>query len=144
MRCAYHSCRDDPSFTRHQVLTGLRPFHHLGPYAVVIAAQKGERPRKPETAESLGLSGPLWRLIRKCWSKSPSARPTAQQLLRHLEVASRTWVPPHEYPIPNDLGGGVGLDLTSDDGRSIVTSVLTSSLFVLTLGVLCILFLPSA
>jgi hypothetical protein len=38
----------------HLFLTGLRPFHRLGHYAVVVAVQKRERPGKPLNAESLG------------------------------------------------------------------------------------------
>ena len=110
---------------------------------MVIAVQKGKRPNKPENAESLGFSNTLWRLIRSCWSESPSARPTARQLFCYLHEASRTWVPPLEYPIPDVLGGG-GPHLTSSDGQSILTSALTSGLFALVVGMLCVLLLPLA
>ena len=85
---------------------------------MVVAVEKGGRPKKPNNAESLGLSDTLWRLIQTCWSESPSARPTAQQLLRYLEDASRDWTPPLNYPIPDDLDGGAGFDLTSSNERS--------------------------
>ena len=49
-----------------------------------------------------------------------------------------------EYPIPDGPDGRAGLDLNSSGGRSVVTSVLTSSLFVLTVGMLYVLFLPLA
>ena len=39
-----------------------------------------------------------------CWSESPSARPTAQQLLRYLEDASHTWIP-LGYPVPGGRNG---------------------------------------
>ena len=107
----------------------------------MVAVQKGERPRKPENAESLGFSVALWWLVRMCWSESPSARPTAQELLRCLQDASPTWVPPPEYPIHD---GGVGFDATFDDERGPVAGVLTGNLFVLMVGVLCILLLPFA
>ena len=127
-----------PPFTCHQVLTGLRPFHHLGPCAAVVAVQKGKHPRKPDNAGSLGFSDALWRLSTACWSKSPSARPTAQQLLRYLRDASHTWVPPLEYPIPESLDEGAGPDLTSSDVRSIAMG----GLFFFMISMLCILVLP--
>jgi serine/threonine protein kinase len=132
-RCAH---RSGPSLTRHQVLTGLRPFHHLGHYAAVIAVREGERPGKPLNAESLGFSDTLWRLITACWSKSSSARPTAQQLLHYFQGASCTWVAPLEYPIHDNLDRGEGFDSTSNDGRSKVAGALANSLFVLMLGML--------
>ena len=102
----------------------------------MAAVHKGERPRRPDNAESLGFSDTLWRLIRTCWSESSSTRPTAQQLLRYFEDASHTWVPPSKYPIPGDLDGGVGLGLTSGDELSGATSVPTSDLFPLLMGML--------
>ena len=103
---------------------------------MVVAVQKGERPKKPDSANSLGFYDTLWQLIQTCWSESPSARPTAQQLLRYLEGASRDWTPPLEYPIPGDHDGGAGFDLTSGDERSGVTSAPTSSLIALLVGML--------
>ena len=86
-----------------QVLTGLRPFHHLHYYAPIHAVLGGERPEKPCEAESLGFSSELWELVQSCWSESGSARPTAQQLLDHLSSASLSWVPPLEYPVRIDV-----------------------------------------
>ena len=108
----------------------------------IIAVQRGVRPRKPDDAESLGFSDALWRLTRACWSESPSARPTAQQLLRYLQGAYLTWVPPLEYPIPDsDLDMETVLDFTHDDGR-MVSDALKNNLFVLVVSVLCVLLLP--
>jgi len=134
---------NDPPFTQHQVLTGLRPFHDLGHPAVIVAVQKGKRPRKPINAKGLGFSNALWRLVRTCWSKSPSDRPTAQQLLRCLEDASHTWVPPLEYPIPGGRGGRGGLDFTFGDERGALAGALTRSLklFALAASMLYVLSL---
>ena len=77
-----------------------------------------------------------------CWSKSSSARPTAQQLFQYFQGASRTWVAPSEYPIHDDLEGGEGLNSTSNDERSKVVSALANSLFLLMLGMLWVLSLP--
>jgi serine/threonine protein kinase len=138
-QCAH---RSGPLFTPYQVLTGLRPFHHLGHYAAVIAVREGERPGKPLNSESLGFSDALWRSMTACWSKSSSARPTAQQLLHYFQHASHTWVAPPEYPIHDNLDGGEGLDFTSNDGWSKVAGALANSLFVLMLGALWVLSFP--
>ena len=88
-----------PSFTRPQVLTGLRPFQHMFAYMPVSAILRGERPEKPSGAESLGFSDTLWGLVRSCWSESSSARPTARQLLSYLSLVTPSWVPPPVYPV---------------------------------------------
>jgi len=77
-----------------------------------------------------------------CWSESSSARPTAQELLRHLQGSSHTWAHPLEYPIPDGHDEGAGLGLGSDDEWSTATGALTSRLFVLVVGMLCALLLP--
>ena len=82
-----------------QVLTGLRPFHHLCGYAPLPAVLRGERPGKPVDAESLGFSHALWGLMQLCWSESISTRPTAQRVLDYLSPASLTWISPQVYPI---------------------------------------------
>ena len=127
--------------TRCQVLTGLQPFHYLGPFAVVIAVQRGERPKKPDNAKSLGFSETLWRLTRACWSESPSTRPTVQQLLCDLQDASHTWVPPLQYPIPDNLDGEITIDFTPSDEWGITPGSLTSSFLALVVSALCVLLL---
>jgi len=87
-----------PPIHPSQVLTGLRPFHHMSSLIAALAVLRGERPERPVDAESLGLSDTLWELVQSCWSESSSTRPTAQQLLDYLSHASRTWVPPPVYP----------------------------------------------
>lgn len=113
--------------------------HHLGPFAVVIAVQKGKRPKRPPNARSLGFSDALWGLLVRCWSKSSTARPTAQQLLECLQAASLTWVPPPEYPIP---AAGAGLQFSSDNEWNTVTGARARSLLVLMVGMLCVLVFP--
>ena len=89
-----------------QVLTGLRPFHHLHGYTPVVAILRDERPEKPLNAQSLGFSAALWGLVQLCWSETDSARPTARQLLDCISPASLTWVLPDAYP-------AVGIDAPS-------------------------------
>jgi len=95
-----------------QVLTGLRPFHHLHTCFPVLAIVRGERPGKPLNADSLGFSDKLWELVQSCWSESSSARPTTQRVFDSLSHASRTWVPPPVYP-------AIGVDIDSDSSGSL-------------------------
>ena len=87
-----------PPIHPSQVLTGLRPFHHMSSLVAAVAVLRGERPEKPVDAESLGFSDTLWELVQSCWGESSSTRPTAQQLLDYLSSASLTWIPPPVYP----------------------------------------------
>jgi len=102
-----------PPIHPSQVLTGLRPFHHLYTYEPVVAILNGQRPEKPIGAESLGLSCDLWGLVQLCWSESSSTRPTAQQLFDHLSSASLTWAPPPVYPT-----SGIDASGTTDSDSS--------------------------
>ena len=67
-------------------------------YTPVPAILRGERPKKPLDAESLGLSDALWWLVQSCWRESSSDRPTVQQLLDYLSFAALSWVLPPVYP----------------------------------------------
>jgi len=55
-------------------------------------------------------------------------------MLLCLQSASHTWVPPLEYPIPDD----------PDDRWSVATGNFTSDVFVLVVSVLCVLLFPLA
>jgi len=100
-----------------QVLTGLRPFHHMYGYTPVPAVLRGERPEKPLDAESLGFSYTLWGVVQLCWSESSSARPTAQQLFDCLLAASLNWVPPPVYPTnETDTPSSTDSDLSDSFG----------------------------
>ena len=131
------------SFTCRQVLTGLCPFHHLGRYAVFLAVWGGEHPDRPPHTESLGFSDRLWELSLQCWDKSPSARPTAQELLHCLQGISNTWTPSLEYPVSGSLSEEARPDLIPGDGRSGVVGILKSRIFSLRTAILRFLSLPS-
>ena len=106
-----------------QVLTGRRPFHHIVACTPVPAVLRGERPRKPLDAESLGFSEALWELIQLCWSQSSSTRPTAQQLLDHLSSAFPGWIPPPVYPATV-----IDSHSTADTGSFSLLSQMTSQI----------------
>ena len=101
-----------------QVLTGFRPFHCMPGYTPVPAILRGERPKRPLDAESLGFSDALWQLTQLCWSGSSSDRPTVQQLLDHLSLAALSWVPPPVYParVVIDTGEITGSNSSGSSG----------------------------
>ena len=51
----------------------------------------GDRPEKPEAAESLGFTEGLWGVVQRCWLVDASARPDVGTILSHLNHATRTW-----------------------------------------------------
>ena len=107
-----------------QVLTGLRPFHHLHAYAPIPAVLEGERPEKPREAESLGFSYQLWELVQSCWSESGPARPTAQQVFDHLSSASPSWTPRlPEHPVRIDVGEVSDPSSPESSGASVANSM---------------------
>ena len=138
--CNYYNA---PSFILHQVLTGLCPFHHLSSFAAAVAAQGGERPTRPPHVESPGFSDRLWELALQCWDKSPSARPTAQELLHCLQDISHTWTPSLEYPVLEGLSEETGPDFIPGDGRGGVMGVLKRCLFAFRAAILRFLSLSS-
>ena len=108
---------------------------------MVIAVQKGGRPRRPVNAGLLGFSDRLWKLVLRSWDESPSTRPTARALLCYLQGASPTWAPPLEYPIPDDPDGEAGFDLMPHGEWSVVADALTNSFFAPLIVMLCIFVL---
>ena len=99
------------SFTRLQVFSGLLPFHHLRSPVVACAVLRGERPGKPLNALSLGFTDVLWGLLQSCWEESAAVRPTARQLLDHLNMVSDTWVPPETFPAARGAVNNLSSDI---------------------------------
>jgi len=86
-------------------------------YTPVPAILRGERPKRPLDAESLGLSDALWQLAQSCWSESSSDRPTVQQLFEYISLAALGWVPPPVYPaIVIDTGEITGSNSSGSSG----------------------------
>jgi serine/threonine protein kinase len=75
-----------------QVLCGNAPFWEItNEGAVINAIMNGDRPPKPEAAESLGFTRGLWGIVQRCWLVDASARPDARDLLSHLNHATWSW-----------------------------------------------------
>ena len=76
----------------HQVLYGQHPYWEITNEALVILSiTNGERPQKPEAAESLGFTDGLWGVVTQCWSAEASARPDVRTMLPYLNHATWYW-----------------------------------------------------
>ena len=74
----------------------------------------------------------------RCWNESPSARPTAQDLLRCLHDISTAWEPSLEYTIPDDLYEWIAPEFISRSEQVMAADALKSSFFSLLIAVFCI------
>ena len=51
----------------------------------------GGRPRKPESAGSLGFTDELWSIVEQCWSADVDTRPDVKDVISYLTHAARSW-----------------------------------------------------
>ena len=75
----------------YQVLCGNDPYWEKNREAAIHAIMNGERPQKPEAAESLGFTDELWGIVELCWSADAGLRPDARTVLSHLNHATWSW-----------------------------------------------------
>ena len=76
-------------------MTGLLPFSHLKRTTeVLIAVQKGVRPRKPTDPEirARGLDDGLWSVLTECWMANPFERPAIDKVFAQLQTPSKSIV----------------------------------------------------
>ncbi|KAF8592368.1 kinase-like protein [Ramaria rubella] len=72
-----------------EIFTGNPPFDHIKRTTeVLIEMQKGERPKKPNSADILarGFDDNLWQVATACWEKSVEHRPTINHILQQLSA----------------------------------------------------------
>ena len=74
-----------------QVLTGEQPFRGIRPSEIAYWVSTGFRPDKPENAEAIGISEPLWNLIQKCWDGDRSQRPQIQEVVEGVANVADKW-----------------------------------------------------
>ena len=67
--------------TVYQVLTDERPFFSKKGAEIALAVISGERPPKPENAESIGITEAVWDLVRECWREDRATRPNILNVL---------------------------------------------------------------
>ena len=74
------------------MLTGAPPFaSRQKPELACEVVLGGKRPPRPNNSENLGITNEIWDLLELCWRKDASLRPTANHVVRCLEVATKHW-----------------------------------------------------
>ena len=74
-----------------QILTGEQPFRGIKSLELALHISTGSRPPKPEDAETIGISEPLWKLIQKCWEGDKARRPQIQEVVDGVTSAAANW-----------------------------------------------------
>ncbi|KAG8875059.1 hypothetical protein FRB97_005451, partial [Tulasnella sp. 331] len=71
-----------------EVMTGKIPFceiaQDLHGLEVLMAILRGDKP-SPKYYQELPAHSPLWALMRRCWDKDPSSRPSMEAVIQELE-----------------------------------------------------------
>ncbi|KAG9041571.1 hypothetical protein FS837_012078 [Tulasnella sp. UAMH 9824] len=88
------------------VMSGKAPFYGLADQ-VIIRRVMQDQPPKPAHHPNLPADDPLWTLIRRCWDKTPTARPTMREVL--LELLG------HMIEEQSNASSGVSLPFEADD-----------------------------
>ena len=68
-----------------EVFTGKIPFGEKRNEMVALRILQGGRPEMPETAQAVGLTGEIWKLLQSCWQQNPKKRPTMEEIVRRWE-----------------------------------------------------------
>jgi len=50
----------------------------------VIQILRGDRPKMPENAQEVGLTGEMWEFVESCWQRDPDKRPTVEEIVTVL------------------------------------------------------------
>ena len=78
----------------YEVLSERIPFYEYPDLVVYAVVFRGERPEKPEGIEGAWFTGDVWKLLERCWLPEPQNRPSIEDVLQHLEEASKSWTAP--------------------------------------------------
>ena len=68
-----------------EVFTGKAPFDKQKNEAVVVSILEGSRPKMPENAQAVGLTGEMWNLLESCWRQDSKKRPTMEEVVRRWQ-----------------------------------------------------------
>jgi len=64
-----------------EVFTGKLPFGDVRHETAILMIAQGQRPERPQGAESLGFTPEIWKFIRKCWRQNPAKRPSMSDVV---------------------------------------------------------------
>ena len=73
----------------YETISGDLPFHEYTDLAVFLKVLEGERPPR-----GVRFTRSLWEMLERCWAPQPSDRPSIEDVLECLEVASLSSEPP--------------------------------------------------
>ena len=68
-----------------EVFTGKIPFEGQKNEPVALSILQGSRPKMPEDAQTVGLTGEIWKLLKSCWQQDPKKRPTMEEVVRRWQ-----------------------------------------------------------
>jgi len=77
----------------YEVLSGHKPFFLYPKQAVAQRVLRGDRPERPQGAESKWFTDEVWGISEHCWKPEPTDRPGVDCVLQCLEEASVFWTP---------------------------------------------------
>ena len=90
----------------YETITGRLPFHRDTDYVISLKVVRGERPLR-----RLKFTNFLWGMLELCWESQPGGRPSAEDVLRCLEISLKSLA----QPTPESSGE---IELDDDDWDS--------------------------
>lgn len=93
-----------------QVLTGEIPFRTVRHTELGWSVVHGNRPARPENAQSIGFTDSLWAFVQRCWDRDMGSRPTVADVVTQIYEEARNWNRPMAPSIvvenvPSDSNG---------------------------------------
>jgi len=106
----------------YETISGNFPFHKDADLTVFVKVLEGEHPSR-----GVKFTTTLWGILEQCWAPKPSDRPSIEDVLQYLGMASNPSEPPSprtdegineddDWDLATSSSGGDSLDfLTTDD-----------------------------
>jgi hypothetical protein len=73
----------------YEVLSGQTPYASYSQPAMISKILDGERPGRPEGDAWVWFTAEIWEMLELCWKPEPDDRPSANNVLRCLQDATR-------------------------------------------------------
>ena len=65
-----------------EVFTDRIPFDGRNNESAMLQISQGKRPKIPGNAQSVGLTGEMWKFLERCWRQSPEERPKMEEVVK--------------------------------------------------------------